>query len=192
MIKITIFYLNEANMIDAKKIEQLDFAFQRILTLPVTRSSFRQMQNAVLFCVDGDRNKATQLLDALLGFEPENAQVKNNRQDPAFQKLIERYALPLSVAQEVSERGEFLSIVTSDVINHPEMPLFGNRIRRIDGQEFDFITNAESAIQLLHHFSSRLQEMERLEKSRNVLKGLKNELISLKMRIDQLIQNASD
>jgi hypothetical protein len=179
-------------MIDAKKMQQLDFAFQRILTLPVSKSSFRQMQNAILFCLEGDREAATLLLDALLGAEAENEQAKMAVKEPALQKLIERYALPLSVAREVSERGDFLSIVTSDVISHPEMPLFGNRIRRVDGQEFDFITNSESAVQLLHHFSSRLQEMERLEKSRNVLKGLKKELVSLKNRIDQLIQNASE
>lgn len=179
-------------MIDPKKAQQLDFAFQRILTLPVSRSSFRQIQNAILFCLDGDREAASQLLDAFLGVELENEQAKKKSKEPAMQKLIERYALPIGVAREVSERGDFLSLMTSDVINHPEMPLFGNRIRRIDGQEFDFITNAESAIQLLHHFSSRLQEMDRLEKPREVLKGLKNELISLKSRVDQLIQNASE
>lgn len=177
-------------MIDVKKIQQLDFAFQRILTLPVSKSSFRQMQNAILFCVEGDRDAATKLLEAFLHGDQEGQ--NGSAKDPALQNLIERYALPLSVAREVSERGDFLSIVTSDVINHPEMPLFGNRIRRIDGQEFEFITNAESAVQLLHHFSSRLQEMESLEKERKVLKGLKKELVALKGRIDQLIQNSTE
>lgn len=148
------------------------------------------MQNAILFCVEGDREAASKLLEALLRGEQENQ--NGTAKDPALQKLIERYSLPIGVAREVSERGDFLSIVTSDVINHPEMPLFGNRIRRIDGQEFEFITNAESAVQLLHHFSSRLQEMENLEKERKVLKGLKKELVALKDRIDQLIKNSTD
>lgn len=177
-------------MIDAKKIQQLDVAFQRILTLPVSKSSFRQMQNAVLFCFDGDRDAASKLLEAILMGKPN--QNGGSAPEPALQKLIERYSLPMSVAREVAERGDFLSIVTSDIINHPEMPIFGNRIRRVDGQEFDFITNAETAIQLLHHFSARLLEMEKLEKSREVLKGFKKELISLKSRIDQLIQSAPE
>lgn len=177
-------------MIDAKKAEQLDLAFQRILTLPVSKSSFRQMQNAILYYVEGDREIATQLLDALLDGSEQGFQKYSNL--PALQKLIERYSLPMSVAREVSERGDFLSIVTSDIISHPEMPLFGNRIRRIDGQDFDFIANVESTIQLMHHFSSRLQEMEKVEKSKNILKGLKKDLVSLKNRIEQLIQAASD
>lgn len=176
-------------MIDAKKLQQLDVAFQRILTLPVSKSSFRQMQNAVLFCLDGDREAASKLLESILMGKPNQ---NGSAQDPALQKLIDRFSLPMSVAREVAERGDFLSIVTSDIINHPEMPIFGNRIRRVDGQEFDFITNAETAIQLLHHFSARLLEMEKLEKSRDVLKGFKKELISLKSRIDQLIQNAPE
>lgn len=178
-------------MIDEKKVQQLDMAFQRILTLPLSKSSFRQMQNAILFCLEGDRDAATGLLEALLRGTSDN-QAGKAAQDANMQKLIDRFSLQIGVAREVSERGDFLSIVTSDIINHPEMPLFGNRIRRVDGQEFDFITNAESAIQLLQHFSSRLQEMEKLEKSREVLKGAKKELISLKSRIEQLIQNSSD
>lgn len=143
----------------------------------------------MLFCFDGDREAASKLLEAILTGKPNQ---NGSGQDPALQKLIDRYALPMSVAREVAERGDFLSIVTSDIISHPEMPIFGNRIRRVDGQEFDFITNAETAIQLLHHFSARLLEMEKLEKSRDVLKGFKKELVSLKARIDQLIQNAPD
>jgi hypothetical protein len=179
-------------MIDEKKLQQLSMAFQRILTLPLSKSSFRQMQNAILFCLEGNREAATRLLEALLKGAQENPSGAKSTLDPNTQKLIDRFSLQIGVAREVSERGEFLSIVTSDIINHPEMPLFGNRIRRVDGEEFDFITNAESTIQLLHHFSSRLQEMEKVEKSREVLKGAKKELVSLKSRIEQLIQTASE
>jgi hypothetical protein len=179
-------------MIDEKKMQQLSMAFQRILTLPLSKSSFRQMQNAILFCLEGNRDAATRLLEALLKGSQENPTGAKPTMDPNTQKLIDRFSLQIGVAREVSERGDFLSIVTSDIINHPEMPLFGNRIRRVDGEEFDFITNAESTIQLLHHFSSRLQEMEKVEQSREVLKGAKKELISLKNRVEQLIQNASE
>lgn len=176
-------------MIDAKKIQQLDVAFQRILTLPVSKSTFRQMQNAVLFCFEGDRDAASKLLETILAGKSNSTGAEQER---TFQKFVDRHSLPMSVAREVAERGDFLSIVTSDIISHPEMPIFGNRIRRVDGQEFDFITNAETAVQLLHHFSARLAEMEKLEKSRDVLKGFKKELVSLKTRIDQLIQNSSE
>ena len=174
-------------MIDAKKIKQMDVAFQRILILPMTRSSFRQMQNVIFQTVGGNREEASALLEALL----KNGGVKNTPDSP-LQDFIDRYAIPVGVAREVAERGEFVSLVTSDIINHPQMPIFGNRIRRVDGKEFDFISDAESCVQLLQHFSVRLQEMEKAEKERQVLKGLKSELTTLKNRIEQMIPNATD
>ncbi len=173
-------------MLDAKKIKQMDIAFKRILILPMTRSTFRQMQNVVFQTVEGNREEASTLLDALLT----NNNKKGQTPDTPLQEFLDTYAIPVSVAREVAERGEFVSLVTSDIINHPQMPIFGNRIRRIDGKEFDFITDAESCLQLLQHFSIRLQEMDKAEKSRQVLKGLKSELLSLKNRVNELLESS--
>lgn len=176
-------------MIDAKKIKQMDIAFQRILILPMTRSSFRQMQNVIFQTVGGNRDEATAVLEALLS----NGNKKNSETpDSPLQDFIDRYSVSVGVAREVAERGEFVSLVTSDIINHPQMPIFGNRVRRVDGKEFDFITDPESCVQLLQHFSVRLQEMDKAEKSRHVLKGLKSELSTLKSRVEQLIASSSD
>lgn len=174
-------------MFDSKKIQQLDVAFQRILTLPVSRSTFRQMQNAIFQCLEGDKDKATGLMDLLLGIKKEFP-----TDDQPFKAFVERYAIQMGVAREVAERGEFVSLVTSDIISHPHMPIFGNRIRRVDGHEFEFISDPESALQLLNHFAVRLKEMEKVEKARHVLKGLKKDLLSLKENIEDLIVNATE
>lgn len=178
-------------MIDIQKINELDLAFQRILILPVSRSTFRQMQNAILGILDGDREKATQLLDALLNRDLKAFKGQANKEQ-AVHNFITRYAIPLAVARDVSERGEFISIVTSDIIGHPELPIFGNRICRIDGKELEFITDPATTVQLLLHFAHRLQEMEKVEKDRKVLKGLKKELTTLKSKVEQLIASSSD
>lgn len=170
-------------MIDAKKLKQMDLAFQRILILPVTRSTFRQMQNVIFQTVEGSREEAGTLLEALLTNQKKAGQTP----DTPLQEFLDRYSVPVSVAREVAERGEFVSLVTSDIINHPQMPIFGNRIRRVDGKEFDFISDAESCLQLMQHFSTRLQEMDKAEKTKNVLKGLKSELQTLKKRVEELI-----
>jgi hypothetical protein len=174
-------------MIDAKKIKQMDLAFQRILILPMTRSTFRQMQNVIYQMVEGNRDEANTLLEALIT----NANAKKGPDTP-LQDFIDRYSVPVGVAREVAERGEFVSLVTSDIINHPQMPIFGNRIRRVDGKEFDFISDAESCLQLLQHFSIRLHEMDKAEKSRKVLKGLNSELTTLKNRIEELIKSSEN
>jgi hypothetical protein len=174
-------------MIDEKKVKQMETAFQRILILPLTRSSFRQMQNVIFQIVDGNREEASEILEALLSGKKETA-----TKLPAFQSFVDRFAVPVGVAREVAERGEFLSLVTSDIISHPQVPLFGNRIRRVDGKEFDFITDPEGCIQLLQHFSVRLHEMQKTEKDRNILNGMKKDLTTLKNRISQLIEAATD
>lgn len=178
-------------MIDEKKIQQLDVAFQRILVLPMSRGSFRQMQNAILFCVDGDREKATHLLEAILrgDMQPASGQPPL---DPAMKKFIERYSISVGVARDIAERGEFLSLITSDIIGHPKLALFGNRIRRIDGKEFDFLSDVEATIHLMQHFSTRLLEMERIDKAKGVLAGLKEDLVHLKVNLEQLIALATD
>jgi hypothetical protein len=173
-------------MIDAKKLKQMDQAFQRILILPMTRSTFRQMQNVIFQTVEGNREEVGTLLEALLTNQKKNGQTP----DTPLQEFLDRYSVPVSVAREVAERGEFVSLVTSDIINHPQMPIFGNRIRRVDGKEFDFISDAESCLQLLQHFSTRLQEMDKTEKAKNVLKGLKPDLLTLKKRVEELIASS--
>lgn len=178
-------------MIDAQKIQHLENEFQKILSLPIAKSSFRQMQNAILFVTQGDKDLAARLLESLM---TDKIVLKDGDLSSglSIENFKKQYLIPFNVAREVAERGEFISIVTSDIINHPEMPIFGNRIRKVGGEEFEFLTDTLSTLQLLQHFSFRLEELEKVEKSKNVLKGLKQTLNELKNRFDHLASKATD
>jgi len=178
-------------MIDDKKLQFLNSEFLKITILQIAKSSFRQMQNAILVATDGDKDLAARLLESLM-----TDQIVLQKGDLApgasIDKLKEKFQIPLNFAREVAEKGEFISIVTSDIIKHPEMPIFGNRIRKVGGEEFEFLTDTLSTIQLMHHFSFRLDELEKLEQPNNILKGLKRDLTMLKNRFEQLAAKATD
>ena len=176
-------------MLDTNKLKQLDFDFQRVCALPIAKSSFRQMQNAVLFACEGDKELATRILDSLVAGDSK-IQAQDCTDQNAFMSFLKSFNVPFNVAREVAERGEFIGMVTSDIINHPQMPMFGNRIRKIDGEEFEFLTDVSSTVQLLNHFCFRLEEMDKLEKAKKVLQGTKNELIQLRDQIDKLVTSA--
>jgi hypothetical protein len=178
-------------MLDEKKVQQLDFDFQRICALAVARSTLRQMQNAVLFAVDGDKDAATRILDSLVAGESKLLPKECAAQE-GFDAFVKKFSVTLNVAREVAERGEFIGMVTSDIINHPQVPMLGNTIRKISGEECQFLTDVPSTVQLLNHFSFRLEEMDKLEKSKNVLQGMKKELMRLRDQVDRLISSAKD
>jgi len=178
-------------MLDDKKIQQLDFEFQRICALPIARSSLRQMQNAILFAVEGDKDAATRVLDSLLANENKLLPKECSATGP-FEAFMKRFSISLNVARDVAERGEFIGMVTSDIINHPQVPMLGNTIRKISGEECQFLTDVPSTVQLLSHFSFRLEEMDKLDKSKNVLQGTKRELTQLRDQINKLLTSAKD
>lgn len=172
-------------MFDEKKINQLDKAFERVFAFSVTRSTFRQLQNVIFAIAEGNKEVATAILEALLNGEVKDAHSPINT--PVFKKIIEKYSVLSQVAKDVLEKGEFINLVTSDILQNPQAIVFANRIRRIDGEELQFITDAESTLQLITHFLNRIQEVDRSEPSRNVIDGIKNDLHALRERIDDLL-----
>jgi hypothetical protein len=64
-------------MLSDQKINELDLMLKRILTMPVTRSTFRQIQNAIFSTVEGDRDKATQLLESILTAQGKSAKTSS-------------------------------------------------------------------------------------------------------------------
>lgn len=175
-------------MFDEKKLNQLEKAFERVFAFNVTRSTFRQVQNVIFAISEGDKEVATAILEALLLAEVK-AEAHKAINNPGFKKFVERYAVKTQVAKDVLERGEFINLVTSDVLQNPQNIVFANRIRRIDGEELQFITDTESTMQLVNHFLNRIQEIDRSEPSRNVVGSIKNDLGSIKKKIDELLVN---
>lgn len=173
-------------MFDEKKISQLDKALERVFAFAVTRSTFRQVQNVIFAIVEGNKELASGILESLL-----TGEVKSHGHaslnTPSFAKVIEKFVIRAQVARDVLERGEFINLVTSDVLQNPQAIVFGNRIRRMDGEEIQFITDAESTLQLVMHFLNRIQEVDQAEPARNLVAGIKEDLSMIRHKVDELL-----
>lgn len=168
-------------MFNKEKMDILLRQFQRIFTLPLTRSTYRELQNAVLSAYEGDPEKANQFIEALL-VDGENSKVK----DASEKEFIKKYCIPARVAKEVHDRGEVLSMMTSDMGVQGEKLIFSSRIRRIDGQEFYFITDTEGMMQVMEHIFSRFRDASNTAVGKGVISGQKERLESLQEMINDL------
>jgi hypothetical protein len=173
-------------MFDEKKVHQLGRAFERVFAFNVTRSTFRQLQNVIFAIAEGNKETATAILDSLLSGEIKS-DANKALSSPEFRKLVDNYSTLSQVAKDVLERGEFINLVTSDILQNPQAVVFANRIRRIDGEELQFITDAESTLQLVNHFLNRIQEVDRNEPARNIVDNLRTDLSAIRDKIDDLL-----
>lgn len=172
-------------MVEQNALENLQRMLKRIFTLPVTRSTFRELQKAVLTVTEGKTENANTVLNAIMIGKTED---KGLQESPVMKQIIDEFSIPTLVAKDIFERGEFVSLVTSDILSQPNRFVFVNRVRRIDGEEFQFISDVESTMHLLSHFISRLQELKNNDQGKKQLEQHKNELITLRSKIEQLIQ----
>jgi hypothetical protein len=170
-----------------KKVEELDKSFKRILTMPMSKSTFRQLQNAIFATAERNVESANDLIESLLTGNVKT-DITKNVSKANLDKFFFTYAVPLSVARDVAEKGEFVSLITSDIIPHPSLAILSSRIRLVDGEEFQFLTDPESTLQFARHFLSRLQEFSQIESGKNVLSHHKDELKDIRKTIDELIK----
>ncbi len=168
-----------------KKIEELDKSFKRILTMPMSKSTFRQLQNAIYASADKNIESANGLIESLLTGEVKK-EITKNVTPKVLTAFFEDHAISISVARDVAEKGEFVSLITSDIIPHPSLAILASRIRRVDGEEYQFLTDPESTLQFARHFLSRLQEFSQIESGKNILNQHKEELKALRNTLDTL------
>lgn len=172
-------------MIEEKSMQQLEIVLRRIFTLPVTRTTFRELQSAFMGIARGDQELLTDLLESLL-----SGQIKPSLNDQVevefFQKLIGAYCIPARVAKEVHDRGQFVSFITSDLLTQVKGVVFSNCIKTVEGDELRFATDLESTIQLLQHFCGRLHEAKRVESSEPEFERLDEALGKVKEALNEL------
>lgn len=174
-------------ILDSNDIKHFERALQRVFSLPTTRSTFRQLQNAILAVVKGNRDHATLLFETLLKGEVKEELVKYADQE-AFQKLLDAFTVSAWVAKDVFEKGEFINIISSDIIQQQNRLLYANTLRRIDGEELQFLTDLESTLQLIQHFVQRLKESkERFDISAELFQKHRKELAALKNSLDEVL-----
>ena len=172
-------------MLTVKMLNDIELGFKRVFALPITSSSFQEIQMIIITSAENDKTIATQLFEALLTGKI-HSELATDSILSRLKKVIVKYSIQIQVTKEVYERGEFVNIITSDALNQKDHVLFLNRIKRIDGSEFQFITDPGSTLYILHHFANRLQDILQSEAAAKKLQNLKKELEALKDKINTL------
>lgn len=173
-------------MFDDKMALQLEAALRRIFAMKISRSTFRELQNVLITVAAGNRDLTNDLFESL--FTGQLKDTLKGKGAEHLKTLLPEFSIPIRLSKEIFERGEFVNIITSDTITQKENVAFLNRIRRIDGEEFLFITDPESTIHLLQHFTGRLQELEKMDEGKEQMAHFKKDLLILRNKIDALTQ----
>lgn len=146
---------------DANTQGQLELILKRIFSMPVTKSTFRQLQHAILTLMNGNREESNAMLESLVTGQ---AKGKNADNGQLFKRLSEQYGISILVAKDIFERGDYLSLLSSDIVALQQgRVVLNNIIRRVDGTEFQLITDIDSSINVIQHFISRLEELMNLK-----------------------------
>jgi hypothetical protein len=174
-------------MLNEKALSRIKSSLQRIFTMKITRSTFREVQNAIIGSAGDNKDLVNNLFECFLTGTTKESVVEKDSES-IFQTILDEFSIPIRLSKEVHERGEFVNIITSDTLTQGDKIAFLNRIRRIDGEEFHFVTDTESTIHLLNHFIGRLQELDKSETTQDILSGHKEDLVKLKERVELAIK----
>lgn len=164
----------------AKKEQALKSAFQRIFALPITKSTIREVQGALLSHAEGDSVKAGAMFDSLLVGE-----AKNN---DTIRTLIDEYAVQVRVARDVFERGDFLNHVFSEIVNQNNRAFLMHFLQRVDGEEFRFFTDVEGTILLLKHMLNRIKDIKTVEFFKADYEAAKPSLQALASQLKEMVE----
>ncbi len=169
-------------MVEEKTLDLVKKNLQRIFSMKITRTTFREVQNAILQSCEGNTEKANSVFETIVTGEN-----KLGKKSDHITHLIEHYMIPIRLSKEIFERGEFINIITSDMLNQANRYLFLNRIRRVDGEEFQFLTDVESTASLLHHFTGRIAELKKADTKGQNLSAIVGELKEIKKQIEEIL-----
>ncbi len=174
-------------MITDTSLDQLAFFLRRIFLLKIGRSTIREVQNALMASTQGDQEIAKDLFQTLISgnLTPGFA---TNPLSTKLKALVAEYTLPIRMAQDAFERGEFVGLVVSDLLTMEQQSAFMHRIRRLDGEEFSFMTDPQSTVHLLQHFAQRMDELSTAPGGKEAIKAMRNDLQEVKSRLDALLK----
>jgi hypothetical protein len=174
--------MTEKSLLDVNTLTVLELSLKRIFSLAVTRSTYREVQNIVVNATRADKEQVDSFLRCLL-----TGEVDTNTVSPEgleiLERIIDKFTIPARLSREVLERGEYVSLLTSDTIHNDKLL---NCIRRIDGKEFQFVTDPTMTCNLLQHFVTRLKGMTDLKDGKKTLDSVKEQLRSIKTTLDEI------
>jgi len=172
-------------VIDERTLLLFEGNLKRIFAMKISRSTFREIQNVILSCANQNKEMANFLFETLLTGQIKG-EVPNEKHREILEEIIKDFTIPARLSKEVHERGEFVNIITSDLVSQEEQFAFLNRIRRIDGEEFLFLSDTQNTLHLATHFIGRLYELDKNPQATTELAKYKKELATLAERLKQL------
>lgn len=110
-------------MLDEKKLINLRRTLKRIFALPINRTTYREVHSAILNAADGDIETANAFFEALLNGDSTSEKVKKFPKED-LKKIIDEFAVSAWAAKDVFEKGDFINLVTSDLISAPQQHVF--------------------------------------------------------------------
>jgi hypothetical protein len=141
------------------QLEQLHRSLKRIFALPIARLSLREVQNAITTIFPGKQDLCNALYNSLLTGKVSDILSENG--SPELKNLIDTYSSQVGFAREIAEMGDFMNIFNCDFFQQGNQVFFTNRMRRIDGEEYYFLSAPETNIRLAHMFINRLRDLKR-------------------------------
>ena len=145
--------------IDNNTFLLLEGNLKRIFATPIGYTTFREFQNVVFNCSQGQQELANFLFEMLINGKLLQELPAGQKQ--SAQSLIVQFMMLIRVAKDIHERGEFINFITSDMLAQQERCVFLNRLARVDGQEFLLMTDVQNTCHLIRHLLSRLLEAQK-------------------------------
>lgn len=167
-------------------VGELKGVLQRVFCLPITRSTLRELQNGLMYVTRGDQNQAKDLLETLIT-GTDKVTTASQEAKGALKHVIEQFMIPCRTAQEIFERGEWVSLVTSDLVTKEDQAIFLNRIRRTDGQELQFVADADGLANCALHFLTRLDELKKSNLANTKIGELKLKFQLIAKKVEELM-----
>ena len=118
--------------IDNNTFLLLEGNLKRIFATPIGYTTFREFQNVVFNCSQGQQELANFLFEMLINGKLLQELPAGQKQ--SAQSLIVQFMMLIRVAKDIHERGEFINFITSDMLAQQERCVFLNRLARVDGQ----------------------------------------------------------
>ena len=172
---------------DNKTVLLLEGNLKRIVATPIGYTTFREFQNVVFNCSQGQQELANFLFEMLINGKLLQELPAGQKQ--SAQSLIVQFMMLIRVAKDIHERGEFINFITSDMLAQQERCVFLNRLARVDGQEFLLMTDVQNTCHLIRHLLSRLLEAQKNPIGEKNLQEIQEDLVSLRAHFEELTKS---
>ena len=173
--------------IDNNTFLLLEGNLKRIFATPIGYTTFRELQNVVFNCSQGQQELANFLFEMLINGKLLQELPAGQKQ--SAQSLIVQFMMLIRVAKDIHERGEFINFITSDMLAQQERCVFLNRLARVDGQEFLLMTDVQNTCHLIRHLLSRLLEAQKNPIGEKNLQEIQEDLVSLRAHFEELTKS---